>query len=334
LSRVFFDRNPLGQIINLRSGLSDPHKNGRTVALLQFEAGSVIYKPRSGEGEREWHSLAQWMNNHSFRPKVKAGRVLCRADYSWMEYIGPTPCPDASGARRFFQRIGGMIAASYLLRAVDCHRQNVVAAGEYPVLVDADALWHVSSITKTQDVFGQLCRTGFFPNSLPGSLQSRSSVLGYGALGNHLAGIGEREPGTAQYRREIVTGFNRAWACLLGTRKRGDAFARRIRRIKTRPRRRIYRATEKYAVIRKASIQPGVLRSNRGRKVLIAQLCARDSVSSAVIGAEVAALQRLDIPYFFRRTKAGMPHHRSGTPYDALETLKRVLSEGADRLGS
>src|SRR5436190_1933921 len=78
----------------------------------------------------------------------------------------------------FYQRLGGMIAAAYLLKAVDCHRENVIAVGEYPILVDVDALWHVSPLTRTQSLATVLYRTGFLPNSRPGSLQSRSSVLG------------------------------------------------------------------------------------------------------------------------------------------------------------
>ena len=73
-----------------------------------------------------------------------------------------------------------MIAAAYLLKAVDCHRDNLIASGEDPVLVDADALWHVSPATKAQTPLDLLYRTGFFPNSNPRSLQSRSSVLGPG----------------------------------------------------------------------------------------------------------------------------------------------------------
>src|ERR1043165_8462968 len=176
LSKSFFGRKPLGKIANLRCGLSDPHGDGRTVTFVQFEAGSVIYKPRSGEGEWEWHSLLQWMNDYSFRPKLKAGYILRRSGYCWMEHISPAACEEAAAVRRFYERLGGMIAGAYLLRAVDCHRENILVAGESPVLVDVDALWHVSPVTKTQDALSQLYRTGFFPNSHPRSLQSRSSA--------------------------------------------------------------------------------------------------------------------------------------------------------------
>jgi lantibiotic modifying enzyme len=321
LSRSFFDAEPLGRIVNLRCGLSDSHNDGRTVTLVQFEQGSVIYKPRSGQGEWEWHSLLRWMNDHSFTPKLKAGRVLRRSGYCWMEHISTASCRGPTGTRRFYERLGGIIAAAYLFRAVDCHRENLVVAGEYPVLVDVDTLWHVSPVTKTQDALSQLYRTGFFPNSHPRSLQSRSSALAYLAR----MARGDQRFNPSRYHREIIRGFDNAWRCLLGTRKRHSATARRLRRIRSHQRRWIYLATERYAAIRRASVQPAVLRLSGDRNLRIAELCARDSIDPAVISTEISSLKRLDIPYFSRRTSEPMPRDQNTDRTAVIHALKRAL---------
>ncbi len=78
VSRVFFRGQPVGKIIDLRAGLSDPHNKGRTVMRVQFQAGSIIYKPRCGHGEEEWFSLIDYLNAASLRPKLSAAKVLCR----------------------------------------------------------------------------------------------------------------------------------------------------------------------------------------------------------------------------------------------------------------
>ena len=157
LSRTFFSGRPIARIVDLRCDLSDWHNSGRTVARIQCEAGFMIYKPRSGVGEWEWFSLLESMNKQSFRPKLRAARVLRRKEYYWMEYVEPTSCESRAAARRFYERIGGLIAAAHLLKLVDCHRDNLIACGEHPVLVDVDALWHVSALTKTQAVSTVLC---------------------------------------------------------------------------------------------------------------------------------------------------------------------------------
>ncbi|MEY2482985.1 MAG: hypothetical protein QOK24_1513 [Verrucomicrobiota bacterium] len=325
LARAFFKRRPIARILDLRCDLSDWHHSGRTVARLQFEAGAIIYKPRPGLGEWEWFSLLETMNARSFRPKLWPARVLRRKDYCWMEYVEALPCRSEAAVRRFYQRIGGLIAGAYLLRAVDCHRDNAIACGEHPVLVDADALWHVSALTAAQAPLDLLYRTGFFPNSRRSSLQSRSSILGRTTKGSHLPRISGTPVSPGRYAREIVSGFARAWRSILGTKERRSAFLRQLQRIRSRERRWIYWATEKYGAIRQASIQPAVLRSGRERNRLIARLCTRPIVSLSVVRAEIEALQRLDIPYFLRTTKGSMNPDAPLASAEILGALQRAI---------
>lgn len=325
LSQTFFDGRPIGKIIDARGGLSDRHNSGRTVMRLTFDAGSIIYKPRSGAGEWEWFSLLNWMNQNSFRPKLRAARVVPRQGYCWMESIEAAPCKNEAGAQRFFQRMGGMIAAAHLLKAVDCHRDNIIASGEYPVLVDVDALWHVSPVTKTQSLSDVLYRTGFFPDSNRRGLQSRSSALGRGTTGTHRARISERPLEPSIYTREIVAGFARGWRCILGTRNRRAAFARRVRQIRSQERRWIYWATETYAAIRRASLQPPALRSGVERDELITRLCTENRVTSAPIDAEVQNLKRLDIPYFIRKSDERMPPEERTIPLELIKAVRDGL---------
>lgn len=324
LSRAFLGGQPMGPIVDLRGGLSDPHNAGHTVMLLQFRAGSVIYKPRPGDGEWEWFSFLHGMNALSFQPRLRVARVLRRNGYCWMERIEPSPCQDRPAARRFYRRMGGVIGAAYVLRVVDCHRDNIIAAGEHPILVDAEALWHFSRETKAATPVDLFRRTGFLPGSNRQSLQFRSSVLGPATVGQHVPRLRGHALSAAQYEREIVDGFRRAWRCTLGTTNRRAAFIRRLRRICSRKRRWIYRPTETYATIARASIQPAALRSGIERELLIAHLCSR-KMPPAIIHVEIAALKRLDIPYFMRRSKGPLSFDKGIVPADLIQALRRAL---------
>jgi hypothetical protein len=326
LSHTFFSNRPILQIRDAHFGLSDRHHAGRTVVRLQFESDSIIYKPRSGRGELEWFSLLRWMNEHGFRPKLRAARVLPRKGYCWMENVESASLLNEAAARRFYQRMGGIIAAAHLLRAVDCHRDNFIASGEHPVLVDADALWHVPPRTKTARASDLLHRTGFFPNANPLSLQSRSSILGPG-MGTHLPRVGSRSLAAAHYQREMILGFARAWHCLVGTTKAREAFARRLKRIRSTERRWIYRATDTYAAILDASIQPPALRSGWDRDIVIRARCPPDSSGSRVAGAEVRALKQLDIPYLTTETDQRLPPDQPTAPSELIEALGAVLPD-------
>jgi len=332
VSRLFFNGRPLGRIRNMRPGLSDAHHRGRSVTSLEFERGRIIYKPRSGRSEAAWFDVLQWMNRHGFAPKLRAARVLERRSYSWMEYVEAASCKSHAAVRRFYERLGGMVAAVYLLKAVDCHRENLIAAGEYPVLVDVDALWHVSSLTRTQGLAHVLYRTGFFPNSRRRSLQSRSSVLGWSRSGGHLARVEGRPVIAGDYAAEIVRGFSRGWECLIGTSARSTAFRARLRQIRARPRRWIYLATERYAAMRRASVGPAALQSEAAREAVMKRVSSRSSISRPIIRAEINALRQLDLPYFARKTTGQMPPDSRAVPAEIAEAIRTALLHTWERL--
>src|SRR5205823_4953895 len=254
LSRSLLASHPIDKIIDLRSGMSDPHNGGRTVTLVRCKGGSIIYKPRPGYGEREWFTFVRYLNTKGIRPNLRAAKVLCRDGYCWMEKINYAPCKDHATARRFYERLGATIAAAYLLRAVDCHRDNLIASGEYPVLIDAETLWHLSRGEQAQSCLKALFQTGFISASKQrSSFQYRSSVLGRADSGRHIPRISGERLNASKYGREVVTGFRRAWQCILSSPRRRTEFARRWRRSRAKQTRWIYWPTEKYDHIRRAS---------------------------------------------------------------------------------
>jgi lantibiotic modifying enzyme len=326
VSKFFFGKQVPDTVAKMQPGLSDPHNRGRTVTLIEFDGGRrVIYKPRSGKSELAWFSLLGWMNRNGFQPRLRLARLLLRKDYYWMEYLDVASCENEAAVRRFYERMGALIAPAYLMKAVDCHRKNVIAVGEDPVLVDIDAIWHVSPLTKTQSLADVLYRTGFFPNSRPASLQSRSSVLGKSTSGKHLARIAGTPVAAAPYTNEIIAGFARAWNCILGTARRRAAFLRLVRRVRSQRRRWIYRATEGYGEVLQASIQPGPLRSTAARQALISSTCRRRARTTAIAKAEIAALTRLDLPYFVRTTNHTVPRDKNSAPSELIEAIRSVL---------
>ena len=326
LSRTFFKQNVASHIMSLRLGLSDPHHRGRSVSLIEFSRDHrLIYKPRSGRNELAWFSILEWMNRNGFQPKLRSMRVLVRKEYCWMEYARASPCANLGAVRRFYERLGGLIAVAYLLKAVDCHRENLIAAGEHPVLVDADALWHVSPRTKTQSAGDVLYWTGFFPDARRRSLRSRSSVLGPGSRGTHVPSLGGKPVQPGRYANEIISGFTRAWRCLLSDPNRRAAFSRRLRQVRARERRWIYSATARYAAILRASVQPAALLSTARRQAYLQRLCARTGVTKTVVRAEIKALRELNIPYFNRRTGERMPLERNHPPAELIQAIRQAL---------
>ncbi len=128
-------------VTNLEIGLSDPHAGRRTVAILGFAGGArVVYKPKNVGAERAFNELLAFVNARARIPRLRTLRVLARSGYGWCELVEHAPCGDAEAAERYFERAGALLAIVYVLEGVDCHRGNVVASGEHPVLIDCEGL--------------------------------------------------------------------------------------------------------------------------------------------------------------------------------------------------
>ncbi|MBN1219843.1 MAG: type 2 lantipeptide synthetase LanM family protein [Anaerolineae bacterium] len=132
-----------GPVVDLQTDLSDPHDGGRTVCILTFAGGlNVVYKPRPLAPEENYFQFLTWLNEHGVSLPFKVLRVLNRGTYGWVEYVTPTPCQDKDGLGRYYRRGGMLLALLYILEATDCHFGNIIANGEYPLLIDVETLLH------------------------------------------------------------------------------------------------------------------------------------------------------------------------------------------------
>ncbi|ACC83386.1 type 2 lanthipeptide synthetase LanM family protein [Nostoc punctiforme] len=133
----------LGKVAEIKTSLSDPHKQGRTVILLTFESGlKLVYKPKDLGLEVSFNQFLDWCNQHSHLLDFKVIQVLNRNNYGWVEYVEHQACIDEAAAERFYQRAGMLLCVLYTLRGTDCHHENLIASGEHLVLIDTETLLH------------------------------------------------------------------------------------------------------------------------------------------------------------------------------------------------
>lgn len=132
-----------GLLTELTGGAGDSHRGGRNVMIAKFSSGfSIVYKPRSLSLDRHFQELLQWINQRGDHAPFKLLNLCDRGHYGWVEFITAQPCSTEAKIQRFYQRQGGYLAILYALEAVDFHHENLIAAGEYPILLDLEALFH------------------------------------------------------------------------------------------------------------------------------------------------------------------------------------------------
>ncbi|MEV4361087.1 type 2 lanthipeptide synthetase LanM family protein [Nonomuraea sp. NPDC049625] len=142
--RLVADADALGvtsPLAELHSGLGDRHRGGFSVCRLRFHDGlQIMYKPRPLSVDAHFQQLVRWFDEHGASRPLRTLEVLDRGEYGWVEYVRPEPCASREALRDFYHRQGFLLALLHLLRATDFHAENLIAAGDQPVLVDLESL--------------------------------------------------------------------------------------------------------------------------------------------------------------------------------------------------
>lgn len=138
----FQDGGDPGLLLHCRPAGSDPHRGGQSVFFLRFGSGlDLVYKPRSLALDSQFQLFLQWLGERGLGCRHRTLRIWNRGEYGWSEVVQPQTCGEEGQIRRFYRRQGSLLAICHLLNGTDFHQENLIAAGEHPVLVDLEALF-------------------------------------------------------------------------------------------------------------------------------------------------------------------------------------------------
>jgi type 2 lantibiotic biosynthesis protein LanM len=199
LSALSPEANP-GVLVEVQ-GTGDTHNRGRCVLILKFSSGfRLVYKPRSLSLEVHFETLLHWINEHVKDMQFRTPRTLNFENHGWVEFVAAAPCATQEEVRRFYRRQGGYLALLYALQAVDFHSENVIAAGEHPILIDLEALFHATPEDIAAAEFddpasyamaNSVLRIGLLPGRFWGDAQRQGiDISGFGGQAGQLTPFG------------------------------------------------------------------------------------------------------------------------------------------------
>ncbi|WP_169314051.1 type 2 lanthipeptide synthetase LanM family protein [Streptomyces piniterrae] len=132
-----------GPLVDVEADKGDRHRRGRSVLLLRFGSGlKLLYKPRSLGVDVHFQELLSWLNDRGAKPSLRPLKLVDRGNHGWSEFIEAASCTCEEEVVRFYERQGSYLALLYALDASDLHNENLLAAGEHPMPVDLEALFH------------------------------------------------------------------------------------------------------------------------------------------------------------------------------------------------
>ncbi|WP_225852360.1 type 2 lanthipeptide synthetase LanM family protein [Micromonospora sp. AMSO12t] len=204
LTRFVADRDDLvgtllggddpGPLVAVDSNLGDAHTGGRTTSVLRFADGRrVVYKPRDLASQVSFTGFVDWLEQRAPGLGLRGVAALTRPGYGWSAYVDATALRHPGQADGFYRRQGALVALLHALHATDMHYENLIAAGDTPVVVDTETLFHpaLGEPVGTGDPAADLLtasvhRTGLIPVIVVGD---------QGAM--DLSGVGGDRGGTA-----------------------------------------------------------------------------------------------------------------------------------------
>lgn len=341
LESEFSNGQKLGKIISIDTGsnVSDTHNKGKTVAILNFETGiKIVYKPRSLEIDERFNKLINYLNGKNLSYDLKTVHTINKQSYGWTQFISYKECQEELQIGKFYWRIGSYLAILYAMNAVDFHMQNLIANGEYPILVDLESLFHNNSTYTDTSAFSRaqehiersVLRIGLLPrkiNSKAGFEGIDLSALGAqeGQVSPHKTStivdrdkdtvrieeknfpipVSQHRPmlhgqiiNTVAYEEDIIKGFEETYFLFM---KYKQDMIDQIDSFKGVTVRQILRGTSRYANLLKISLHPDFMRDGLDREMILDKLWLDTKLNprlNQVVNSEKEDLFLGDIPYF------------------------------------
>ena len=138
------DAAPAAVVVDFDSSDADRHNGGRSVQIVTFSDGSrVAYKPKDLRLDVAWRDLISRLNEAGPPIQLTTPRTIACNGYGWAEFINHAGCASTQNHKTFFQRAGAWLALFHCFAATDMHQENIIAAGDHPIPIDLETLFHV-----------------------------------------------------------------------------------------------------------------------------------------------------------------------------------------------
>ncbi len=175
-------------LVAVKQGLSDPHRGGRAVAVLEFSASlhqddssllRVVYKPKDMGVDAAYQALLADLNSQSDLSPLQCLTVHLSDNYGYMEFVPHRLCSDARELENFYLHAGRLTALLHVLGCTDCHHENLIASADQLLLIDTETLLEADLADHVED-----SKTQQSTMSAASQLQQRcrSSVLRSGLM--------------------------------------------------------------------------------------------------------------------------------------------------------
>lgn len=320
-----------------KSDTSDSHNRGETVFIINLcNENKIVYKARSLKAEIYLQRVLSYIEG-GLCYKLKKISIIDCGNYGWEEFIVAEECHQESEIKRFYYRFGSLIFVSYILNANDLHEENVIANGEYPVIIDGETIldnWklpkkmnageRISDILRNSVLLsGLLPKMSYikkgkgidmsalrgqggqeFPFQIPKVVDAFTAnmrleyVNPHKSEKNNLVKLNGMHCTPDKYVKEIIDGFIDAYNYVCEHRIELCELIKQFGDLEVRH---IVQDTQKYGMTLHLSYHPDFMQDGIHRELFLCSLYKNALLTSKpceIIASEVEDMLHMDIPYF------------------------------------
>ena len=323
------------RISKISGGFSDVHNHGRQVLQIRLDNDcEILYKPHSMENEKIYSKLLKWLSEKTGISQLNYA-FFSYPKHSWCRIVQDDACHSQDELKNYYRRLGVQIFLTYFLGTKDLHYENIIAAGEYPALIDLETLVHTRHAQKPktarEEILYELSQSVLSSGLLPVYHWNKDGkgVDSSGISGNS----GQKYPFKAAvvakartsemhieyrypvskkarnlatldgefyppylYKSQILHGFTCAYRQVIANR---GVFRDLLKDLYSTESRYLIADTQRYSMLLSGSYHPSLfMKSGEREKFLDLLRQGRKASEEKIIQSEIDSLTDGDIPYF------------------------------------
>lgn len=324
------------KISKISGNLADVHHRGKQVLKIGLNNGQdILFKPHSMENEQVCGRMLQWFGEKTGIQKI-AYPFLSYPEHSWSSIVAYKQCERENQLKNYYMRLGVQLFLFYVIGTKDLHYENIIASGEYPVVIDLETLVNIrynrERKTANEEIGYLLSQSVLYTGLLPFYYWNRE---GRGVDISGMSGDdGQKYPfkmpriieaGTSNmrvaydypvsgktqnramlngkfyapflYKESFLEGFTAAYKAAIEDK---EEFRQLIEKLKNTKSRYLVLDTQKYSMMLSSSWHPSLLTKEESRWKFFNLLWeGRGEIDKAVVESEKESLSRGDIPFFY-----------------------------------
>lgn len=316
-----------GYVVKDIEFLGDLHNLGRCVVKCLINDDVLIYKPTSGTIYNLYGKIIKVVSGN---PDYRIMKTVLSENYFWCEYIENESCQSEIEVKQFYRNCGYLLASAYIMNSNDIHNENLIACGQYPMIIDAETFIAADKIERPEEIGTRIIDSSVFrSNMIPMTYDKREEgVVSCSALGDSIVVVttnaklekeftssvvekrvreqqnditthlpklkGEIVP-VWNYVKDVMDGFHEGYQNIIYRQEEIKKIITDAKDVRVRV---VLRSTMVYVEILKRIHIPDMLVSMEGTSDFLRRILKGNSVDEQSLECEIKQLMDGNIPYF------------------------------------